>query len=71
MKNQNLLPALIDKTKKIKLTAADSLKLKKADSIKKVNDSLRIKGQILKKPLSVQLINKPSTKANKLEIDKK
>ncbi|GAA3954859.1 penicillin-binding protein 2 [Pedobacter ginsengiterrae] len=71
MKNQNLLPALIDKTKKIKLTAADSLKLKKADSIKKVNDSLRIKGQITKKPQSVKLINKPTINANKIEINKK
>ncbi|WP_343523690.1 penicillin-binding protein 2 [Pedobacter sp.] len=44
----NLLPALIDKTKKVKLTKLDSLNLKKADSLKKVKDSLKIKPAILK-----------------------
>ncbi|MBO9673691.1 MAG: penicillin-binding protein 2 [Sphingobacteriaceae bacterium] len=48
----NLLPALIDKTKKVKLTKSDSLSLKKADSLKRVKDSLKIKPAILKQTFS-------------------
>jgi penicillin-binding protein 2 len=48
MKNQNLLPALIDKVKKMKLTKADSLIIKKTDSLKRLKDSLKIKSAILK-----------------------
>ncbi|KIA92645.1 penicillin-binding protein [Pedobacter kyungheensis] len=44
----NLLPAIIDKTKKIKLTKLDSLKIKKADSVKRIKDSLKIKPNVLK-----------------------
>lgn len=65
MKNQNLLPPLIDKTKKPKLTKVDSLLIRKADSTKKVKDSLRIKTANLKKPLNAQLINKPTGNSNK------
>ncbi len=39
----NLLPAIIDKTKKAKPTKVDSLSIKKADSLKKAKDSIRIK----------------------------
>lgn len=39
----NLLPAIIDKTKKAKHTKVDSLSIKKADSLKKAKDSIRIK----------------------------
>jgi len=60
MKNQNLLPVLIDKTKKIKPTKADSLAIKKTDSIKRAKDSLKIKSAIMKKPITVQLIKKPN-----------
>lgn len=66
MKNQNLLPLLIDKTKKIKLTKADSLLLKKADSTKRIKDSLRIKSATIKqtvttkpKELKSVIIDKP------------
>ncbi|QXU42487.1 penicillin-binding protein 2 [Pedobacter sp. D749] len=52
----NLLPALIDKTKKVKPTKLDSLKLKKADSLKRVKDSLKIKPSILKQTVA----NKPT-----------
>jgi len=44
----NLLPALIDKTKKVKLTKLDSLNIKKADSIKRIKDSLKTKPVILR-----------------------
>lgn len=71
MKKQNLLPPLIDKTKKPKLTKADSLLIRKTDSIKKVNDSLRIKAATMRKPLSVQLISKPNIKISKPESNKK
>lgn len=64
----NLLPALIDKTKKVKLTKLDSLNIKKADSLKRIKDSLKIKPPILKqtvatKPKVNQLIvnHKPVT----------
>lgn len=66
MKSQNLLPLLIDKTKKIKLTKADSLLLKKADSTKRIKDSLRIKSATIKqtvttkpKELKSVIIDKP------------
>ncbi|MFC3559737.1 penicillin-binding protein 2 [Pedobacter jamesrossensis] len=71
MKKQNLLPPLIDKTKKIRLSKMDSLKIKKADSTKKVKDSLRIKAASTKRPLSVQLINKPNSKISNPEGTKK
>jgi penicillin-binding protein 2 len=68
MKNQNLLPLLVDKTKKIKLTKADSLSLKKADSAKRIKDSLRIKSATIKqtvttkpKELKTALTDKPAT----------
>lgn len=58
----NLLPALIDKTKKVKPTKLDSLKLKKADSLKKVKDSLKIKPAVLKQTVTTKLkVNQPST----------
>jgi penicillin-binding protein 2 len=71
MKNQNLLPPLIDKTKKVKLTKADSLLIRKADSTKKINDSLRIKAATAKRPLSAQLLSKPNIKISKPESNKK
>jgi len=68
MKNQNLLPVLKDKTKTPKLTKADSLSIKKADSTKKVKDSLRIKSatdrqSVATKPKDPQLLvaKKPLT----------
>lgn len=49
MKNQNLLPVLKDKTKPVKMiTKADSLLIKKADSTRKVKDSLRITAATIK-----------------------
>ncbi|MBB6240369.1 penicillin-binding protein 2 [Pedobacter sp. AK013] len=54
MKNQNLLPLLIDKTKKIKLTKADSLLLKKTDSTKRIKDSLRIKSATIKQTVTTK-----------------
>ncbi|GAA4197768.1 penicillin-binding protein 2 [Pedobacter jeongneungensis] len=50
----NLLPALIDKTKKVKLTKLDSLNLKKADSVKRIKDSLKIKPAILKRTVATK-----------------
>jgi len=68
MKNQNLLPVLKDKTKAIKLTKADSLLIKEADSAKRIKDSLRfnsatIKQSVATKPkvLKTATINKPVT----------
>ncbi|MGQ7854765.1 penicillin-binding protein 2 [Pedobacter sp. WC2501] len=56
----NLLPALIDKTKKVKPTKLDSLKLKKADSLKRVKDSLKIKPAILKQTIATKpKVNQP------------
>lgn len=56
----NLLPALIDKTKKVKPTKLDSLKLKKADSLKRVKDSLKIKPAILKQTVATKpKVNQP------------
>jgi penicillin-binding protein 2 len=56
----NLLPALIDKTKKVKLTRLDSLKLKKTDSLKRVKDSLKIKQAILKQTVATRpKVNQP------------
>ncbi|QNN43198.1 penicillin-binding protein 2 [Pedobacter roseus] len=56
----NLLPALIDKTKKVKLTKLDSLNLKKADSLKRVKDSLKIKPAILKQTVATKpKVNQP------------
>ena len=43
MKSQNLLPEIIDKTKKPKVNKIDSLNLKKTDSIKRMKDSLKVK----------------------------
>jgi len=57
----NLLPAIIDKTKKVKLTKLDSLKIKKADSIKRVKDSLKIKPAILKQTVATKpKVNQPT-----------
>jgi penicillin-binding protein 2 len=72
MKNQNLLPALIDKVKKMKLTKADSLIIKKTDSLKRLKDSLKIKSAILKtssvtKPNSLKA---PDLSTVKAEIQK-
>lgn len=63
MKNQNLLPTLIDKTKKLKLTKADSLIIRKTDSIKRLNDSLRLKAAKAKSSVSAQLLKKPEVNA--------
>jgi len=57
MKGQNLLPPLIDQNKKPKLTKADSLTIKKADSVKRVKDSLKIKSAVIKQSVST----KPAT----------
>lgn len=61
----NLLPVLIDKTKKIKLTRTDSLNIKKADSLKRLKDSLKTK-PALKQSVAIKhnpgnalVINKP------------
>ncbi|WP_316736240.1 penicillin-binding protein 2 [Pedobacter aquatilis] len=64
MKNQNLLPQIIDKSKKPKLTKADSLAIKKADSTKRIQDSIRIKSATLKNTISVQLTTKPKVNTN-------
>ncbi|QIL40816.1 penicillin-binding protein 2 [Pedobacter sp. HDW13] len=57
MKNQNLLPPLVDnKTKKANLIKADSLSIKKLDSIKRTKDSLKIKAAGSKKLQSVKLV---------------
>ncbi|SDE37730.1 penicillin-binding protein 2 [Pedobacter soli] len=68
MKSQNLLPVLKDKAKAIKLTKADSLLIKKADSTKRIKDSLRINSATLKqsaatkpKELKTVTIDKPVT----------
>jgi penicillin-binding protein 2 len=68
MKNQNLLPVLKDKTKETKLTKADSLLIKKADSTKRIKDSLRINSATIKqsvatkpKQLKTVTIDKPVT----------
>lgn len=50
----NLLPALIDKTKKLKLTKLDSLNIKKADSVKRLKDSLKLKPAILKQSVGTK-----------------
>ncbi len=56
----NLLPALIDKTKKFKPTRLDSLKLKRADSLKKVKDSLKVEPALLKQTVANKLkVNQP------------
>lgn len=54
MKNQNLLPVLKDKIKAVKLTKADSLLIKKADSTKRIKDSLRINSATLKKSVATR-----------------
>jgi len=64
MKSQNLLPLIIDKSKKPKLTKADSAAVKKADSTKRIQDSLRIKSATLKNTISVQLTKKPNLNSN-------
>ncbi|WP_316796508.1 penicillin-binding protein 2 [Pedobacter agri] len=69
MKNQNLLPVLKDKTKPVKaITKADSLLIQKADSTKKVKDSLRIRSATIKqsaatkpKPNKTVQLEKPVT----------
>ncbi|RQO71373.1 penicillin-binding protein 2 [Pedobacter sp. KBW01] len=54
MKNQNLLPVLKDKTKEIKLTKADSLLIKKTDSVKRIKDSLRINSATIKQSVAIK-----------------
>ncbi|WP_231425043.1 penicillin-binding protein 2 [Pedobacter sp. Leaf250] len=55
MKNQNLLPVLKDKTKPVKaITKADSLLIQKADSTKKVKDSLRIRSATIKQSVATK-----------------
>jgi len=58
MKNQNLLPLLIDKSKKLKLTKTDSLIIRKTDSLRRVKDSLKIKAVTAKKLFSAQIEKK-------------
>jgi len=70
MKNQNLLPALIDKAKKLKLTKADSLIIRKTDSIKRLNDSIRLNAATAKRPISAQVLKKPEVNT-KPESNKK
>ncbi|WP_231462421.1 penicillin-binding protein 2 [Pedobacter sp. Leaf132] len=65
MKSQNLLPLIIDKSKKPKLTKADSLSIKKADSAKRIQDSIRIKSASSKEVISVQLNKKTKVNTNK------
>ncbi|RYG10400.1 MAG: penicillin-binding protein 2, partial [Chitinophagaceae bacterium] len=66
----NLLPALIDKAKKKKLTKADSLIIRKTDSIRRISDSLKLKTATKKRPLTAQLLRKPVI-TTKPESDKK
>lgn len=55
MKNQNLLPVLKDKTKPTKvITKADSLLIKKADSTKKVKDSIQIRAATIKQSVAIK-----------------
>ena len=55
MKSQNLLPVLKDKTKPVKIvTKADSLLIKKADSTKKVKDSLSIRAATIKQSVATK-----------------
>ncbi|SER57565.1 penicillin-binding protein 2 [Pedobacter rhizosphaerae] len=72
MKNQNLLPALIDKAKKMKLTKADSLIIKKTDSLKRLKDSLKIKSANLKTSSVAKpnMLKAPDLSAVKTEIQK-
>ena len=64
----NLLPAIIDKSKKVKPSKADSILIKKADSVKRLKDSLRIKSVVIKQTVSTRpnelktvIANKPLT----------
>ncbi|WP_443944045.1 penicillin-binding protein 2 [Pedobacter sp. AW1-32] len=59
----NLLPTIIDKTKKPKLSKIDSLQIKKTDSLKRVKDSLKIKTPVLKQTVAIKprLINTLNT----------
>ncbi|NTE00034.1 penicillin-binding protein 2 [Agrobacterium tumefaciens] len=63
----NLLPAIIDKTKKPKPLKADSIAIKKLDSIKRLKDSLKLKAATIKtvstkpKGLKTALTDKPVT----------
>jgi len=50
----NLLPAIIDKTKKNKLSKVDSLQIKKTDSLKRAKDSVKMKAPILKQTVAVK-----------------
>ncbi|WP_421940793.1 penicillin-binding protein 2 [Pedobacter sp.] len=72
MKSQNLLPALIDKTKKLKLTKADSLIIKKTDSLKRLKDSLKTKAATLKSTSLTKpnVLKAPDLSAVKTEIQK-
>ena len=61
----NLLPAIIDKTKKPKPVKTDSISVKKLDSIKKLKDSLKLRSATIKtvstkpKELKTVLTDKP------------
>jgi len=56
----NLLPAIIDKTKKLKLSKTDSLNIKKIDSLKRLKDSLKTKPAILKQSVATKpKVSKP------------
>nr|WP_199156302.1 penicillin-binding protein 2 [Pedobacter sp. ASV2] len=64
----NLLPAIIEKPKKIKLTKLDSIAAKKADSVKRIKDSLKVKSVKLKQIISPKakttsgaIVTKPET----------
>lgn len=67
----NLLPALIDKTKKIKLTKTDSLNIKKADSLKRLKDSLKTKPSILKQSVATKPKGNKQFETNKTVNNKK
>lgn len=56
----NLLPAIIDKTKKLKLSKTDSLNIKKTDSLKRLKDGLKKKPAILKQSVATKpKVSKP------------
>ncbi|WP_051691838.1 penicillin-binding protein 2 [Pedobacter borealis] len=67
----NLLPALIDKTKKIKLTKTDSLNIKKTDSLKRLKDSLKTKPSILKQSVATKPKVNKQFETNKTVNNKK
>lgn len=50
----NLLPLIVDKTKKPRTTKVDSLKIKRTDSLKRTKDSLKNGAAVLKTTLSTK-----------------